>query len=169
MRLDTLIATVIVSTYLLVGCTSTVRFSNKSPSKRETQKTEFDEKTNLNKELNKWLGTPYKYGGETKNGVDCSALVQNVYESLGINLPRTSNQQYTYTISIPDKQRKPGDLLFFKTGGRINHVGIYIGDDTMVHASSSRGVVKEDINGTIYRRYFASRYVGTGRIPGYQN
>ena len=115
------------------------------------------------------MGTPYKYGGETKNGVDCSALVQNVYESLGINLPRTSNQQYTYTISIPDKQRKPGDLLFFKTGGRINHVGIYIGDDTMVHASSSRGVVKEDINGTIYRRYFASRYVGTGRIPGYQN
>ncbi|MDT8893150.1 C40 family peptidase [Halomonas sp. I1] len=80
------------------------------------------------------LGTPYRFGGDTPSGLDCSGLVQLAYARAGISVPRTSRRQFE-TLPPTDEAR-PGDLLFFDTagGGDASHVGIYLGHDQMIHA-----------------------------------
>ncbi len=120
----------------------------------------------LLKEARKWLGTPYKYGGTDKNGIDCSGLVMNVYRSaLAINMPRNSKAQSDYCTPTPKKDLIPGDLLFFATSGgkKVSHVGIFIGDNRMIHSSASKGVIISDINARYYTRTFA----GSGRVEQY--
>ena len=88
-----------------------------------------------------WMGTPSKFGGETKNGVDCSGLVQALYEeAFGVGLPRTTGQQHKKGRRIDRSQMRAGDLIFFRTGDSQRHVGIYLEDRKFVHASSSQGV-----------------------------
>ena len=111
-------------------------------------------------ETDKWLGTPYLYGGTDENGIDCSAFVQNVFAGLGINLPRTAALQFEATDKISDNERKPGDLIFFQKKDNISHVGIYMGNDIVVHASTSRGVMYEDL----YCSFFSNSFAGFGRI-----
>ncbi|WP_367379070.1 NlpC/P60 family protein [Halomonas sp. PR-M31] len=78
------------------------------------------------------LGIPYRYGGTTTRGLDCSGLVQMAYANAGIDIPRTANQQFS---RIPQRDTiRPGDLLFFGSGSKATHVGIYLGDGQMVHA-----------------------------------
>lgn len=78
------------------------------------------------------LGTPYRYGGETLRGVDCSGLVQMAYAAAGIGLPRTADRQFS---RLPERNvARPGDLLFFGSGSTATHVGIYLGDRRMIHA-----------------------------------
>ncbi|QEM83589.1 C40 family peptidase [Halomonas binhaiensis] len=83
------------------------------------------------------IGTPYRYGGNDERGMDCSGLVQMAYSRAGISVPRTSQSQYDNLPPIDSA--RPGDLLFFSTGkgSGVSHVGIYMGDDTMVHAPGS--------------------------------
>lgn len=117
-------------------------------------------------EANKWLGVPYKYGGETRSGIDCSALVQNVFRSsLSIHMPRSSSKQADYCKTIKRDQVIEGDLLFFSTpgSGNIGHVGIYIGNGCMIHASSSRGVVVSNISDD----YFTRHFLKAGRVEAY--
>ncbi len=117
-------------------------------------------------EAKRWLGTPYKYAGEDKSGVDCSALVMNVYRNaLNIMLPRSSGKQMEYSSSISKRDLIPGDLLFFATsgGGRVSHVGMYIGEGKMVHSSTSRGVMVSRIE----EDYFVKTFAGAGRVDAY--
>ncbi|RTQ99168.1 C40 family peptidase [Halomonas nitroreducens] len=85
-------------------------------------------------EARQTLGTPYRYGGTSSRGLDCSGLVQRVYARAGIRVPRTSRRQYERLPRI--ERARPGDLLFFATAGRgqASHVGIYLGDGEMIHA-----------------------------------
>lgn len=102
--------------------------------------------------LERWLwqaaratsSIPYVYGGEDpRRGMDCSAYVRWVYQHLGVNLPRTSREQFY--ASVPIREYVPGALLFFSESGReIDHVAIYIGRGYMLHASASRGGVGVD-------------------------
>lgn len=112
----------------------------------------------------KWLGTSYKYGGETRRGVDCSALVMNVYrEALGLKIPRTTASQRQYAINISRNELQPGDLIFFssnKNRNGISHVGLFIGNDRFIHASSSRGVVVSRLS----EKYFMNHYHSAGRV-----
>lgn len=120
----------------------------------------------LLKEASQWLGTPYKYGGTDKGGVDCSGLVLKVYQSaLAINLPRNSKAQSDYCTPTSKKELVPGDLLFFATGRskNISHVGIFIGDNRMIHSSTSKGVIISDINADYYMRTFT----GSGKVEKY--
>ncbi len=120
----------------------------------------------LLKEASMWLGTPYKYGGSSRNGVDCSGFVTQVYLSaLAIKLPRSSKEQSDYCTPTPKKELVPGDLLFFATGrsNKVSHVGIFIGDNRMIHASSSKGVIVSDITADYYTRTFT----GSGRVNQY--
>ncbi len=92
------------------------------------------------------LGTRYKLGGTTPNvALDCSALVRHVMAAFDLRLPRTAQQQAATGIEVPRQldALKPGDLLTFGRGTRISHVGIYVGDGRMVHASTSRRRVVE--------------------------
>ncbi|MBD1575587.1 hydrolase [Vibrio sp. S11_S32] len=91
---------------------------------------------------NKWVGTPYRFGGQTRSGIDCSAFVQVTVMSLyQLNLPRTTELQSEQGVTIPEEQAAFGDLIFFKTGWNQRHVGFYLGDKKFLHASSSKGVM----------------------------
>lgn len=107
-----------------------------------------------------WLGTPYLYGGTTHDGIDCSGFVLNVYNELGYEVPRTSRQQYKYTTRVSSNEKRVGDLVFFRRGNRVGHVGIYIGHNKMIHASTSRGVIIQDLDNDYLQRTFA----GFGRV-----
>lgn len=109
-------------------------------------------------EVEKWLGTPYRYGGNTRSGCDCSGFVSQVYKSVyGIALQRNSasiREKNCRKINRGDL--RTGDLVFFKTGssGKINHVGIYLKDGKFIHASSSKGVIVSDLNERYYQRTY---------------
>lgn len=107
-----------------------------------------------------WIGVPYAWGGNTRNGVDCSGFVKNIYNDVGVDLPRTAHQQYNYAKKIADKDRKTGDLVFFSKGSKISHVGIYIGGGKIIHSSSGKGVIQQSLTDT----YLQSIYVGAGRV-----
>ncbi len=117
-------------------------------------------------EARTWLGTRYRYGGNDKSGVDCSGFVLQVYgKALGIKLPRTSVQQHKYCARIDKAQLQPGDLVFFtvRGGSSIGHVGIYMGNSRMIHASSSQGVIVSSLDDTYYRR----NYHSSGRVAAF--
>lgn len=110
------------------------------------------------------LGTAYQWGGTSKKqGFDCSGLTRFVYKQADIDLPRTAHDQYTVTERIARSQLQPGDLLFFKIRSRkIDHVGIYIGDNRFIHAPRKGEHVKfARLNNAYWRKHF----VGAGRVP----
>lgn len=116
-------------------------------------------------EARNWIGTPYVWGGTSYDGADCSGFLQTLYKEVaGVDLPRTTRQQIEYCIPVDDDQRAVGDIMFFaskKSGGKVAHVGMYSGNGHMIHASSSRGVVEDDLTMAYYKIY----YLGTGRVP----
>lgn len=115
-------------------------------------------------EIIKYMNTPYKYGGNSLNGIDCSAFTQNVYQSSWmITLNRSARDQYIQGTPISDRDElKFGDLVFFNTRRRVKpgHVGIYIGDNLFAHASSKLGVTISSLE----HDYYNKRYMGARRI-----
>jgi lipoprotein Spr len=110
--------------------------------------------------IDDWYGTRYKYGGTTKNGIDCSAFVQTVFISVfGITLPRTARDQYKATRRISRTKLQEGDLLFFNTTGGVSHVGIYLQNNKFVHASVS-GVTISDM----FEPYYVKHFISAGRV-----
>ena len=119
---------------------------------------------NIMKEARKWMGTPYRYGGKSRAGTDCSGFVMSVFqEAAGIKLPRSSREQQVYCEGIDRRRLEPGDLVFFSTSRRskaVSHVGIYIGDGDFIHASTSKGVIISSMD----ERYYTSHYHSCGRV-----
>ncbi|MDH4070478.1 MAG: C40 family peptidase [Ignavibacteria bacterium] len=109
-----------------------------------------------------YLGVPYRYGGGSKRGIDCSGFTLNVYRnSLGIALPRTAREQFQAGSTIPGDGLQFGDLVFFNTTGNgISHVGIYLEDDLFAHASVTYGVTISSLESSYYRK----RYIGARRV-----
>lgn len=108
-----------------------------------------------------YLGTPYKYAGNTKSGFDCSGLVCKVFDENRIQMPRRSQDQGKTGSSINISEAKPGDLLFFATSGgsSVTHVGIVhdilnSGEVTFIHASTSKGVIISSLNETYWNKAF---------------
>ncbi len=94
-----------------------------------------EKRRELVRTANRYRGAPYRYGGNTPRGFDCSGFVGYVYERNGISLPRTAGEQYHEGRRIPQERLRPGDLVFFQTSReRISHVGIYTGNDRFIHA-----------------------------------
>lgn len=120
-------------------------------------------------EIIKYINTPYIYGGNSKNGIDCSAFTQNVYKtSLSYNLNRSARDQYKQGVIISSMGNlKFGDLVFFDTRKSVKpgHVGIYIGDNLFAHASSKKGVTISSLN----HSYYKSRFMGARRITSSGN
>lgn len=107
-----------------------------------------------------WQGTPYKYGKSQKHkGTDCSGFIMEAFnKSLGIKLPRNSAKQAEACRKIKRKELKAGDLVFFHARGskKVSHVGLYVGQDCMLHASSSRGVMVSRLSDPYWEKAFHS-------------
>ena len=105
--------------------------------------------------INEWWNTKYRYGGDSKKGIDCSAfsglLLNTVY---GFVMPRTAKEQYTASQKIKREELQEGDLLFFNTRGGVSHVGVYLSNDYFVHASVREGVTISSLNDAYYNRKF---------------
>lgn len=116
-----------------------------------------------------WFGIPYRWGGTTRRGIDCSAFVQQfVRENLGIELPRTTADQRYEGVPVDRADLLPGDLVFFRRSG-VRHVGVYLSGGEFIHASTSRGVTVSDLSSSYWdRHYWMSRRIVTepsGRRP----
>ncbi len=148
----------VLSLSLIVACGG-----SKSAKSNNTDKTQS---ASNNKKADKaiatartYIGTPYKYGGTTKKGIDCSGLMCTSYKSANVNLPRTSSAQSQYGKVVKMNDLQPGDLVFFsarKGSKKITHVGMITtvknkSDVRFIHASSSRGVVEDNLMSDYYQ------------------
>jgi len=129
------------------------------PAQSKSQSQFSDSTASLYRFLKEWWNVPYKWGGTTKRGVDCSAFVKTMYKKLhNKNLPRTSAQQYYFVKKISKEDLRTGDLVFFKTGRRITHVGYYLFDSLFVHsASRSKGVTISNLCDFMYKKTWYSQ------------
>jgi len=94
-----------------------------------------------------WQGTPYKFGGTSRSGVDCSGFMVRSFDHVyNVNLPRTTELQMQKGVVVDRGQLKTGDLIFFKTGIKKLHVGVYLKDQKFMHASTSKGVIISTLN-----------------------
>jgi len=102
------------------------------------------------------LGVPYRYGGTTSRGFDCSGLVQYAWHRAGANIPRTTSEQWRRLQKVSLGDLQVGDLLFFRINGKLSHVGLYLGGSRFVHApESGRSVSVASLESSFYRRAFA--------------
>ena len=107
-----------------------------------------------------YIGTPYRFGGTNRSGIDCSAFVLNVFgESTGIELPRVAAEQAELGDKVEKQELQKGDLVFFSQGGRVSHVGIVQevtpeGEIKFIHAATSRGVMISSLNDSYWGRKF---------------
>jgi cell wall-associated NlpC family hydrolase len=115
----------------------------------------------LYQQLAEWKGVRHRYGGLDKSGVDCSGFVYlTLWRHFGLEVPRNTKELSRYGVAVSRSRLAPGDLVFFKTGLFKRHVGIYIEDGKLLHASTSRGVMLSDMeDGYWTRRYWKARRV----------
>jgi lipoprotein Spr len=103
-----------------------------------------------------WIGTPYRLGGGTKKGIDCSGFAFELYNKVFSTLIGTNSRNiFSMVNPINKEELKEGDLVFFKIGSRsITHMGVYMGNNKFAHASSSKGVMISDLDEDYWRRYY---------------
>ncbi len=124
-----------------------------------------DVKSRILNQYASWKGVRYRLGGDTRRGIDCSAFVQRTFrEQFGIDLPRSTYEQKTTGHYIARNKLRVGDLVLFRSGSTGRHIGIYLGNDKFVHASTSSGVMISSLN----ENYWKKRYREGRRIIGTQ-
>jgi cell wall-associated NlpC family hydrolase len=111
-------------------------------------------------------GKPYRYGGGTPKGFDCSGFVHYAYSKAGLSIPRTTGEQYRIAQRLSISEARPGDLLFFRINSRkLKHVGLYMGNRRFIHASTSKRRIAE---ASLDDPYWDKRLLGVGRIHDVQ-
>ncbi len=114
----------------------------------------------LEKIVKPWIGTPYSFGGESKRGIDCSGFVMQVFKKYkGMNLPHSTRETFKMGKNISKSGLKKGDVLFFGNWLGVSHSGIYMGQNSFVHASSSKGVTYTSFSNA----YWAPKFKGARR------
>jgi murein DD-endopeptidase len=106
------------------------------------------------------IGVPYRYGGSTPNGFDCSGLIYYSYSRAGKNVPRTTGALWSDIQPVAKSRMQVGDVLFFRIEGKMSHVGMYIGDNQFVHAPSSGKIVTI---GSLRTDFYRKAFIRAGR------
>ncbi len=159
----------LLSLVLLTGCSANPRYrtgGEEHPQQLQNvrvSKYTTDDYLRLGSILQEYLGKPYKGMSKYEEGVDCSHFTQSVFTKFdrSIALPRTAADQFKTGREIPFKLLYYGDLVFFRTEGRsISHVGIFVGDNSFIHASSSNGVIISGLS----EKYWAEKFAGARRV-----
>ena len=115
----------------------------------------------LLQQIDHWWGTRYCLGGDDEHCIDCSAFTQTILRNVyGVEVPRTAREQYDFSKHIKDDELQEGDLVFFKSGHNISHVGLYLVNNKFVNASTSGGVTISDLSDA----YWSKKYAGAGRV-----
>ena len=131
------------------------------PGHAQPKTTVQTDTVNIIQTAQKYLKTPYRFGGEGPSGFDCSGFVKYVYGKHNYKLPRAADLQYKVGKKVERSQLRPGDLVFFSTyAPGASHVGIYYGSSKFIHASSSRGVMISRLDDA----YWKPRYLSGRRI-----
>lgn len=169
---------------LLSACSSTHNGQNANNEKHEVNnqngfllqasQDEFEEmvrnvdvKSRIMDQYAVWKGVRYRLGGETERGIDCSAFVQRTFrEQFGLELPRSTSQQKDSGREISRTKLRPGDLVLFRAGSTGRHVGIYLGNDNFVHASTSSGVMISSLNDSYWKKRYREGRRVLSRNPG---
>ena len=141
-----------ITALFLAGCSS-----HRAPAPNAHLSDSIAVIAGLNDQLQTWHGTPYRYGGMSRSGVDCSGFVlMTMRDQFDLQLPRDTRTQSKIGTEIDKDELLPGDLVFFKTGYGDNglHVGIYDTDNAFIHASTSQGVVRSSLNNVYWRKNF---------------
>ena len=150
-------------TMLTIGCSSTPDKQKglhvdtiKIPSAaKPVSKKQASIYRSLNRQYKNWRGTPYELGGLNKDGIDCSGFVHVTFrDAFGLKVPRSTKALSRKGSQINKRQLKIGDLVFFKTGRKQQHVGIYVGNQHFIHASTSRGVMKSNLTNPYWRKHY---------------
>lgn len=159
----------------MIGCSSTDSVNDKTSNNKGAETTSLGKEIAFSNDMLKeglkknasvdtgmfdgvyhsWKGTPYRLGGTTKKGIDCSAFVQVGYSSVyQMMLPRTTLQLVKKGRKVSRSSAKEGDLVFFRTGRNTRHVGIYLGNSEFMHASQSKGVMISRLDNPYWKRHF---------------
>jgi cell wall-associated NlpC family hydrolase len=143
----------------LAGCAGTQHLGGDRPGTRVYQpappSTDSAKAQKLWQVFERYQGTPYRYGGTSASGFDCSGFILTAYEEgLGKQLPRTTSQMLAYGEEVHPGNIQPGDLVFFRIGGKEQHAGIYMGGDRFIHASTSVGVTQSSMTGYYWKGRF---------------
>jgi len=122
----------------------------------------YDENKDLLRTVTDWVGTPYRYGNNSRHGTDCSGFVTRVFQEVyGITLKRSSRSMFTTTKRVPKSEMQTGDLVFFRRGrGPIYHVGIYLKDGKFAHSATNGGVMVS----SLHQGYYRSHFYAAGRV-----
>lgn len=158
---------------ILAGCSS-----HRAPPPNPRLADSITVVANLNEQLRSWRGAPYRYGGMTPRGVDCSGFVVRTFrDKFALQLPRETREQAEIGTRIDKRDLLPGDLVFFKTGSGESglHVGIYDTDNQFIHASTSQGVTRSSLDNVYWNKNSGRRGVsdviqrpeGSERFPFY--
>lgn len=109
----------------------------------------------LEEQYKEWKNTPYRLGGLSRKGIDCSGLVMLIFrEKMNVSMPRTTIEQVQKGQKVAKGSYKPGDLIFFKTGKNRRHVGIYYKDNQFLHASYSKGVMLSSLDNPYWQKHY---------------
>lgn len=139
----------------LGGCAGTPPGTTERPAHAASPGTPAGIRTALEEQLEAWRGTPYEWGGMSRDGIDCSGFVYRTYrDRLGIEVPRTTAAQTRVGARVARSALRPGDLVFFRTGAGKRHVGIALGDGSFIHASTRVGVTVSHLDNRYWRRHY---------------
>ncbi|NIR51575.1 C40 family peptidase [candidate division KSB1 bacterium] len=129
----------------------------------DREKTSSSVNRALTQQINAYLGVPYRWGGTTRSGMDCSGFVRTVFKNaIELTLPHRARSMFKEGRFVEESELQFGDLVFFEKieNYGVSHVGIYVGENEFAHASTHNGVIISNLNEKYYRR----RYVGARRI-----